>query len=636
MNLCRRRHRRPRFDFNLEEFQAMHDQQQNWRLFDWWCDNDDHAALVVALDGAPLKFRTRAPREDDPAPPIGKPAPQGFRDAWMLSSAKDIDLALENPDLFSNIAYAPLGGGSFLLGQDPSLSDHRHREQVSFVKAALAPYVANRAGLARLADLAVEQAALTALASPDFDLAAFAEQAGLRYLGMLFGYGFQDHALLEDASRTAYRALQYIAVGQHFASEPGVLGAAQQAVGQLVARTSDLVDQYSRLTRAPRCFGTPNHRSWPTGVQPWAELELRALGEPLLKGLNGMDSPLSGRDRAMVCSMLLAGTLGNVQSAVCLIVQELSNSSGASPQRDVRGPAITQHEYAHRPDLSKSDAAGASEDTLEHELVRLFCGLRPVTVLPRRTLEDVNLSGGQTIPKDTDCLLLLEGSSAADSRIRSQTCPHAWGQASGGAGAIHPCLGKDLAWPLILAIVGRVKALPGLTQALDPLTGEVLGIERLWGFACTKYPMRYDRQRKHQQQNLIISMQVKSPIAQNAAALRKLLASSVPRIDAVLVGFEGVHFAWFEFSENDSRLVLRTVYDGQFEAYIRHFAIRAGDLFDGLFEFLDDAPTRPVAEHPDDFVETIRRFNHAPLAGYLYSAYPGVTVTRARQAGSGR
>ena len=44
-----------------------------------------------------------------------------------------------------------------------------------------------------------------------------------------------------------------------------------------------------------------------------------------------------------------------------------------------------------------------------------------------------------------------------------------------------------------------------------------------------------------------------------------------------------MHFAWFELIEGDTVLVLHTVYDGTFSAYIQDFALRVGDLFDALF-----------------------------------------------------
>jgi hypothetical protein len=64
------------------------------------------------------------------------------------------------------------------------------------------------------------------------------------------------------------------------------------------------------------------------------------------------------------------------------------------------------------------------------------------------------------------------------------------------------------------------------------------------------------------------------------------------------------------------------VYDGDFDAYILHFAEHAGELFDQLFDCIEGASPLPVAEHPYEFVETIRRFNRTPVGRYFYCAYP--------------
>jgi hypothetical protein len=61
---------------------------------------------------------------------------------------------------------------------------------------------------------------------------------------------------------------------------------------------------------------------------------------------------------------------------------------------------------------------------------------------------------------------------------------------------------------------------------------------------------------------------------------------------------------------------------GDFESYVEHFALDAGDLFDLLFEHIEDAPPRPVREHPQEFVALIARYNRPPAGGYLFSAYP--------------
>jgi hypothetical protein len=88
-----------------------------------------------------------------------------------------------------------------------------------------------------------------------------------------------------------------------------------------------------------------------------------------------------------------------------------------------------------------------------------------------------------------------------------------------------------------------------------------------------------------------------------------------------------VHFAWFEFLENDTKLALHTVYDRDFDAYIEHFALKIGSLFDLLFEHIQDAPPRPVKEFPKEFVDTIRRYNAPPAGDYFFSAYPNADVS---------
>lgn len=594
------------------DLKGLHDEAGNRLIFDWWCDDDDRPQYIASLRGKPTSFPSCAPQIIDPAPPLDQPTPQGFRDVFWVSNAAHIRKALTDTDNFSNIPYATLGGASFLLAMDPGqryAGVDWHAEQKALVQHAL-HYETPQ--LLALAARSVDQAALNSLAASEFDLALFAEQAALRYTGQLFGYGFQDHGLLEDASRATYRALQYLAIGQHFVSEPATLPAAQQALGRLAGRTSQLMEDYTRLQRSPRRYGFEPTQGWPVGVQPWSELDLRELGQPILKVLPTIASKLSSRDRATIAATLLAGTLGNIQSAVCLVTQALLNG----PDGELRALRAID-----------ADKPAVFEERLKPYLAKL----PPLPVLPRRTREKpVPLGCGQSIPAHTDCLLLLEAHAGCPQPEAHDAWSRIWGGVGGDPVAVHACLGREVAMPLIAALVQRVLKLPGLKAALDPLTGENLKVERLWGFACTRYPLRFERERERVQQNLIVSMRVKSPIAENAPRLRRLIAAGVPRIEHALAGFGHLHFAWFEFNDDDTHLVLRTIYDGQFEAYIKYFALRAGDLFDGLFDFLEDAPQRPIAEHPEEFIETIRRHNRAPLAGYLFSAYPRAEAAQIR------
>lgn len=601
------RHERPAFKF--AEWQRLTEPEEQNRLwFDWWCDEDDHQALIAALGGKPTAVPSRTPYEADPAPPLNVPARQGFRSAplWLLSDPDDIRAALTRHDDFSNAPYADLGGGSFLLAQDPlpqgAQGPDWHAEQRQLIGSLLAAFTGGAAPqpasspLRELAKVSVQQAALTALVRDEFDVAVLAEQAVLRYLGQLYGFAVHDHGLLEDASRSVYHALQYVTVGQHFVTEPALLPQARQQLARLAARCSELMESYEWLRRSPRRYGPSNRRAWPDGVTPWSTQPFNGLHPPLLARLARLPGPLSGRDRASLAAALLAGTGGNLVSAACLVVDKLMDDTAAMK--------VVQ---ALAPDAELSAILGP-----------MLAVRPPLPAVPRRTKRDgVILSDGTKLNADTDCLVLLEG-------LAKQSCPHAWGEVAAG-GAAHACLGQALITPLLEQLVHRVARLPLLRRALDPLTGQPLPLKRRWGFGCTSLPLFHERNQREaggraRRHNLIVVMRVKSPVGEHAAALRRLIIGAVPRIDQVLRDFKHVEHAWFELSDGDGQLVLRTLYEGDFDSYIKHFAVFAGDLFDRLFAHIEDAPPMPVAEFPDEFVETIRRFNRAPLGGFLYGA----------------
>lgn len=618
----RERFKRPAFDFN-EYLNAASDEERNRLFWFWWTDEADRRQLLQQPEWQHLELPSRTPYVDDPAPPLSQPVMQGGRRPALrlLTNREDILHAIQDSENFSNAPYAALGGGSFLLAQDPvKQGTDWHAQQRALILAMLGTYTGKSspasAPLRELARLSVRQAALTMLTGAAFDLAAFTEQAALRYMGALWGYGAQDHGLLEQGARQVYAALQYVTLAQHFLTDPALLPRARAALAALVSRTDELIDQYRQLARAPRLTGPEDRRDWPEGVQPWKALPYCGLGEPLLKRLSGASSELSGRDRAEIFATLLVGTVGNIVSAVCLCMDEwlTQTDAGTQPHWPVPGAGLA--------------------DKVEQVLARR----PPLPVLPRRTRgKQVKLPSGLVIDAQTDCLLALE---VLDKQ--ASPCPHAWGQTPAHS-AVHACLGPGLAMPLIEEMLHYVSHLRLLRRALDPLTGSPLALERRWGFSVVSMPLLHDADRvplqadRRQQppqppqpleglllrprvRNLIVAMRIKSPVAEHALALRHLIVAAVPRIDSVLVGFRNVRHAWFEFSEGDQHLVLRTLYEGDFDAYIYHFAVHAGDLFDRLFLHLEDAPLMPVAEHPDAFIETIRRFNRAPVGGYLYGA----------------
>ncbi|NML42610.1 hypothetical protein HHL11_02535 [Ramlibacter sp. G-1-2-2] len=566
--------------FNPAELNNKNLEQQARLVFDWWCDDDDREAYLKSLGTGIGWIASRAHVQDDPAPPRSQPVPQGHAKVALIVDPAEVDKALVDTQAYSNIPYAELGGGGFMLAIDPApagpgVTDW-HGEQRKFASTWLGAF--NSTQLEKVAELAVEQAAVVSLAGSQFDLAEYAQQAALRYFGLLFGFGTADHPLLEAAAARGYKALQYQIVGRHFVSDPTIVPQAQAAMGMLAARTSSLIDEYATLARAPRRPTRPGvtrpSDTWPTGVQPWSELGLSSLGDPLLRTAPAAGGAVfSGQDLCTIVAGLLVGMVGNVQTAVCLMVQDLMKKE---PQQQTLG-----------------------------DVRKLLAKHPPVPFLPRRTLKIVG-----NVPQDTDCILALRP------RQDHEGCP--WGQVPKGDAA-HACLGQAFVEPLLVAIVNHVLSLRGLDQVRDGVTGEVLKPERLWGFGCTRYPLRYRRDKVRTRQPLIVTMPIKAPIAENAARLRAVIRSAAPRIDSVLLGSSMVQVAWFEFLAGDTLLTLHTVYDGDFDSYILHFAESAGELFDQIFECIEGAPPMPVADYPFEFVETVRRFNRPPAANYFFS-----------------
>jgi hypothetical protein len=64
-----------------------------------------------------------------------------------------------------------------------------------------------------------------------------------------------------------------------------------------------------------------------------------------------------------------------------------------------------------------------------------------------------------------------------------------------------------------------------------------------------------------------------------------------------------VHVARFDIIAGN--LCMISVYDGDFETYIRDFIAAIGDIFDEMMKFVKDPPPTPVGEHPSAFVEWV-------------------------------
>ncbi len=593
--------------------------EANRILLRWLSDDAKRAELYkhLASHCPLLKFQSRADtrrRWTDDTDSVF------HQDVYLLSKSEHIVRALTEPANFSNAPYEALGSGTFMLALDGG----DHQPQRDFADAYLRSL--KPATIAALAEAAFFAAAVLPLKQRQFDLVELAEQAALRFMGFLFGFAQADHTLLESSMRAAYLGLNYQILGRHFVTEPGILPEAEKGMGALLQKAAHLLDLYraqigreqadelESIDAELKDIRGYRNRS---GERPLADFA------PLLRRIatqSGSDaaSGYSGTELAVVVVGLITGTIGNVQASVAIAINEFFRDSKTFEQaREAAGKAWL-------------DGAGAEElEALVWGALRLN---PPVAFLPRKTISNVNIDG-RAIPAGSTVILGMGGATLEASNYSTQFLPGRkphdsliFGGAPGAPGYAHQCIGQHLAMPLITHIVRQVLLLPGLAQCLDPLSGEPLRLEKLWGFNCRKYPLQFNRFEILRQSPLNVVMRVKTPVSVHAEELKKVIKYGAPRIEKKLRDARHVHFAWFEFIENDTKLVLHTVYDRDFDAYIEHFALEIGSLFDRLFEHIQDAPPLPVKKYPKEFIDTIRRYDAPPVGGYFFSAYSRVEV----------
>jgi cytochrome P450 len=557
----------------LQEFRAESNSlKQNRMLFDWLADDEKRAELYQELRGAGfpiLKFKSLLRSEND----VNWPN----QDAYLLSKKADIDLALKRGSV-EPYAELDAGGARFMLGLDAGFSHAQQR-----CLAARALHFSPRR-IAYCAKIAFGRASILPLKGVEFDLATeLAAEVALRFMALLFGFRDEAHPYLKKLMLGAYNRLVFQIVGRHFVSDSGLpprdSPEVEDALEDLKSEIRKAAGTHIKRPGAPR--------------QTVIERLVAVYGDP------------GDKDLMVVTLGLIAGTIGNVCAAVSIAIDDFFATRDGAP------PLI--------------DAARAAARTDKRALEKLITGAlgrNPPAPFLARTAPgawtDFDLEyqhGGGRIAEGAPLLLALGV---------PQECELLFGGPE-HAGYLHRCIGQHLAWPVILEIVQQVLLLPGLSRVIDRTTGEPKKLKKRWGAICENYPMQYQRARRLNQQPLHLILPIKEPVAENAKKLLQLLQAGAPVVEEALDNRKHVHSAYFMLVEKDTHLSMMTVYDGDFDAYVEHFAIDV-PLFDEQLKYLEDAPPLPTAKYPKQFVEWIRKHNHAPFGGYFYSAYPTLTV----------
>lgn len=577
------------------------DDVRNRQLLKRLTDDRDRGRLhaLVKSRGGYLSFPSRdsgqrAGKDDDGPLALRPPPALGYRQGVAIVTERAVieKILLDDGRNYSSRVYAELGGGNFMLSLDPGANTETKDAHAAQRKAFRACFPDTHDDIAALADAACEAASVVSLRPDDFDLALFAEQAALRFCQKLMGYALTDHALLEKSLRAGYAGLVYQVLGRHFTTDPTVLPSAKTEMGKLLRRTSELIDAYADGDMDADALKGTKDRALPMGFMPMLPAIARHGGN------------LNGEQRAVIAIGAALGTVGNVQAAVCIAIKAFF----VNPKlfKEVRALARSPKELA----------SGCTTQFPQWQAL-IVGPLRenpPIPFLPRVEL-------GKNGKPPRELLLALGGATLKDPGAVDD--PLIWGLPKS---ANHWCAGQALAWPLIVEIVRHVMRLPGLAQRLDATDGSVIGLKKRWGFACEKYPLSYQRDRRVAQSSLNVAMRLRTPVKDNADRVREVIRAGAPRIEEALRESRHVHFAWFELIESDSVLVLHTVYDGPFAAYVHHFALRVGDLFDALFDCIENPPPMPVDKFPNEFVAHIQRYDRGPVQGYFFSAYPNQEV----------
>jgi hypothetical protein len=590
------------------------------RVLEWLSDDAARAELYRRIQderGGHLWVPSAARHDrDSPQAPAG--AERSPHRVLLLVDRDAVRRALTDGERFSNAPYRRLGSGDFLLGLDPQQGDaDAHAAQSAALVAAFAAIGGPQT--LQLAAWSARAATIALAGAEQLDLAAYAEHAALRFVQVAFGYAGSDLPLLEGALRKAYRAMTVQMLGRHFVVEPAAVPAGRQGLAELARRTADLLRDHALGDDA-----------WPEGLEragggvPELSPVLRTMARrngPVGPALAPHDAHLDVAGLSVAVAGALAGTVGNVQAAACIAIQALM--AGPHPQLQsaieaahVLGPEDDRHAWAAFWSSFVAPALRADP---------------PAPFLPRRLRVPVEAWGAE---EGDDVVLCVGGGTSGSDANMSDAVVFGLDPASGSAPApgLHLCTGARMAQAMVSAVVAEVLRLPGLAEQLDGLDGRPVGLTKRWGFACESYPLRHRRDLRIVQQPLNVYMRVRQPAEKHGAALRALLRHGAARIERLLRESRHVHFAWFEFLEDGHVLALHTVFDGDFEAYLQHFAFEADTLFDELFKHLEPGLQRPVAEAPEDFVRTVLA-HHRPAAGhFFFSAYPDDGAARVQAA----
>ena len=650
--------------------------QASAALFSSLCDPAQRAlsyrALITA--GRPLLFASRA----NACYPPSITGPDHYaQHAWLITRRLDALTALQSsssagrPADYSNAAFGALGRHNFMLGMDAEQGQGQdHARQRAFAQACLSEK--NSGETHALCTISLRAAAVLPLKKGQFDGVQLAEQAALRFVACWFGFAQSDLPLLQACTRKASHALSYQTFARHFATDPLAIADNSVAMAALSRRAAELIDLFAYQHTAqqrdafkalatelqelrdfepervfepwPAPAGYAGSGSASTHSGPTPERPLSAF-EPVMRRMSGLlktgQSPYGGTDLANLVTGLIAGTVGNVVSSVALALRCLF----ADDQRLQAAIAAAGQDWLAHGHRAGPDAALTP---FIWEALRLD---PPVAFLPRRSTRAITLNGVPIAPgselliavgaatrdhpawDDADCFKPERyarpgqaGTPAHDPLIfGGEPDDPATGRSSS---FLHQCIGQHVAMPLLTHIVRQMLLLPGLAEAINPRDGKPLGLSQQWAYHCLSYPLVYHRHALLRHSALLLLMDLQSPSQSHAQALleqqQKILLDALQQSGCV-------HFAAVLLLNNNTQLALFAFIDQDINNHLPQLAQALGPVLSPLLAHVRHAPPLPVAQHPWEFEQALRRFNLAPVGDYVFCAYPNASLAMVQQ-----
>jgi hypothetical protein len=548
---------------------------------------------------------------------------------------------------------------------------------LSFKGGALVPLKQHEFDLTAMAEGIAVRYVLGVFGFPQKDIALVQECTrkigrGLQYQIMGRHFVFEPSTMLESRAALAKLSQRATEIMQYYV-HGGVFNRTEQdekdEIDEDIARIGAYEFQIDATGRKRKSLAAA-----PASPAAFMPILQRMAND---QAVSGPASEFGLVEKGLIAASLVGGSVTNIQNSICICLAEIFKLD-AKNLVIVRNDAID--ERARNPDAQWLPDASKIVDLIK-EAMRIS---PPVVFVPRRANRDVQLNPkhrslntvkvadpiqhSNIVEKDTLVLVALAGASCpniasgtagttalstfrfdpsparmqqnfADSE-RNYLCP--FSKTMGGPPLLpsawplppkrwtytHSCPGMMMSMHVIAYSIRQLLVLPSLAQSIDADTGKPYGLEKRWGFQSTNYPLSYQRERLLVQTPLQTVLPIKTPVDLHSQELRKVIGHGAPFIEKVLHDSKMVHFASFMFLENDSKLVLFTMYDGDFDAYIGHFAKEFGHLFDRFFSHIAISPPMPIKEHPFEFVQYLKQFLRPPVEGYYFSAYPETTTHR--------